>query len=412
MEKSRWSNLRFVAHVDMDAFFAAVEVHDHPALRGKPVIAGGSADGKRGVVCSATYEARKYGVRSAMPASKAKSLCPDAVFMLLRFARYESVSEQIGRIFLDFTPLVQQVSIDEAYLDLTGREGFDGAVEEAREIQRRILDETGLTASVGVATGKMLAKIASDHGKPNGFVVVRPGEEAGFLAPLPVSAISGVGPKTTASFEKLGIRTIGEIGRLGPKAMERVFGLYGARVYRFSCGLDESRVAEHGSRMRGSISAQSAFGSSRTTWDEFEEVLLDLAERVASRARRKGYLGRTVSLRVRYRDFRSASRDATLRAATSGTEAIFKAAAGLLRKISASGAGFTRLGIALSNLEHDEGEQLNMFGPEGGDSHRRVDGVMDEIRRKLGHDAVVRGRLLRKHRAKRGTDDTMSDLEA
>jgi DNA polymerase-4 len=385
----------------MDAFYAAVEVLDHPDLRGRPVIAGGSRDGTRGVVCSATYEAREYGVRSAMPAVQAKQLCPHAVFMPLRFPRYESLSREIHAIFDAYTPRVQPVSIDEAFLDLGSRGGFDAAVTTAREIKSRILGEVGLTASVGVAPGKALAKIASDLQKPDGFVVVRPGGEEAFLEPLSVGRIWGVGPRTRENLEKLGIQTIGELRRLGPETLKKVFGKYGEALYRISRGIDRSKIRTLPESERKSISAQNAFGRPRRSWEEYEEILLELAERVTSRARKKGFLARCITLGVRTPDFRSASRSVTVDPPTNATEHVFRAAAGLLRRMRSVHTKFTRLGIGLSRLLADEGIQGSLFDGKGDEAHRRIDRVLDEVREKLGRGALSRARLL-DHRPREG----------
>jgi DNA polymerase-4 len=376
----------------MDAFFAAVEVLDHPRLRGLPVIAGGSRNGERGVVCSATYEARRFGVRSAMPASEAKRLCPDAVFMPLRFARYKDLSTKVYRIFDAFSPTVQPVSIDEAFLDLSGE--FAAAQKAARAIQERIVRELGLWASVGLATSKALAKIASDLEKPKGFVVVLPGEERDFLAPLSVRRIWGVGPKAQESLGRLGIETIGDLSALGRKTLSALLGGFGERLYDLSQGVDFKKVQRREKGDRRSISGQSSFGNRVRGWDGLEERLLELAQRVTIRARDKDFLAKTLTLHVRYRDFGTASRSASMTPPTNATGPVFRKAAFLLRNLYRGGRSFTRVGIALSNLLVDEGVQLDLFTTPGKSIEERVDRVLDEVRKKLGKGALKRARLL------------------
>jgi DNA polymerase-4 len=385
----------------MDAFYASVEVHDDPRLRGKPVIVGGSPDGSRGVVCSATYEARAFGVRSAMPAGVAHRLCPQAVFLPVRIDRYVAVSDRIHELFLEFTPRVEPLSIDEAFLDLSGPGGFEDAVRQAHAVKARIREETGLTASVGLASNKSVAKIASDLRKPDGFVVVRPGEEQAFLDPLPVSKLWGVGPKTEEELAKLGVRTVLDLRVLDPVDVERRFGKWGAKLHELACGRDDREVADPGEHERGSIGAQSTFERDLGAWADLEERLLGLAERVARRARAKGLAGRTLTLRARYPDFRTVTRNLTLKTPSRTTETLYRAAADLLRRLMRPGDRFRLLGISLSHLCERFAVQKDLFEEPGEPHGDRVDRAMDAVLSRVGENAVVRARLLERRKKRR-----------
>jgi DNA polymerase-4 len=382
----------------MDAFYASVEVHDDPRLKGKPVIVGGSPDGSRGVVLSSTYEARAFGVRSAMPAAAAKRVCPSAVFVHGRMDRYVAVSDRIQDLMQEFSPLVEPVSIDEAFLDLSGFGGFDAAVEQARRLKARIREDQGLTASVGVASNKSVAKIASDLRKPDGFVVVRPGEEQAFLDPLPVSRIWGVGPRTEESLARWGVRTIRDLRLVDRRELERRLGKGGRKLHELARGIDARGVAAPGEREQGSIGAQSTFERDLSAWPDLEERLLSLAERVARRAREKGLAGRTVTLRARYPDFRTVTRNRTLDRPARSTEALYEAACELLRRLARPGDRFRLLGIALSGLCERVVVQKGLFEEPGEAAADRVDRAMDAVLSRVGERSIVRARLLNRRR--------------
>ncbi len=395
---------RAVAHVDMDAFYVAVEVLDDPRLAGKPLVVGGSPDGARGVVCSASYEARAFGVRSAMPAAVARRLCPPAVFLPVRMNRYEEVSKRVHALFRESTPRVQPVSVDEAFLDLSGFGGFSEAVEKAREVKTRIRDRLGLTASVGVASNKSVAKIASDLEKPDGFVVVRPGQEQDFLAPLPVSRIWGVGPKADEALARMGVRRVRELRAVEKGVLVRRFGTWGEQLFLLCRGVDERDVEEPREGGRKSVSAQSTFPDDLRRWADLEEALLALSERVAARARAKGLAGKTVTLRARYPDFRTVTRNQTLERPTRSTETLYRASAGLLEKLMRPGDAFRLLGVGLSGLTEKVVVQRGLFEESGEKVGERIDRVMDEAAAEIGDGALVRGRLLPRaqRRKKRG----------
>jgi DNA polymerase-4 len=387
----------------MDAFYAAVEVLDDPHLAGKAIVVGGSPDGSRGVVCSASYEARKFGVRSAMPAGQAKRLCPHAIFLPGRMGRYEEVSHRIRDVFHEFTPGVQPVSVDEAFLDLCGFGGFEGAVVVARNIKEAIGSRLRLTASVGVASNKSVAKIASDLQKPDGFVVVPPGREQEFLDPLPVKRIWGVGPKADASLAALGIRTVRQLREFDKATLKKRFGKWGGQLWLLCRGIDEREVEGEGEWERKSVSAQSTFAEDLSRWEDLEERLLELAERVCRRARAEGLAGKTVTLRARYPDFRTVTRNRTLDRPTRSTEVLYRTASDLLRKLVRPDDAFRLLGVGLSQLTDRVIVQRGLFEETREAKGDRIDRVMDVVEAEAGREAIVRARLLpaRQRRKKR-----------
>ena len=290
-----------ILHVDMDAFYASVEERDDQTIVGRPVIVGGSAEG-RGVVCAANYVARKFGVHSAMPAAQAKRLCPQAVFLKPRIEYYAGVSARIREILESFTPLVEPLSLDEAFLDCTGSEPLFGPSPQiGRQIKRRIRDELRLVASVGVAPNKFLAKIASDLGKPDGFVVVAPDHVQAFLDPLPVGRIWGVGKVTGRVFERLAIRTIGELREMPVSELEEQFGSSGRHYWELAHGIDARPVVPD--REAKSISHETTFAVDISDAEILRAWLVDLVEHVARRLRRHDIQGRSVELKVRFADF-------------------------------------------------------------------------------------------------------------
>ena len=274
--------MRTILHVDLDAFFAAVEQRDRPELRGKPVIVGGGGPGDRGVVSTASYEARKFGVRSAMPLRTAAALCPHGIFVPVNGRRYQAESRRVMAILRRFTPLVEPVSIDEAFLDVTGTEALWGPGETvARMIRQAIVDETQLTISVGVATTKLVAKIASDLRKPDGLVVVAPGTEATFLAPLPIARLWGVGPQMGAALREYGVATLGDLAALPVDLLVRRFGKHGATLHERALGVDDDPVADSGAAK--SISHEHTFEVDTNDADVLERTLLGMADGVAGR---------------------------------------------------------------------------------------------------------------------------------
>ncbi|HKI48548.1 MAG TPA: DNA polymerase IV, partial [Desulfobacteria bacterium] len=332
-----------IIHCDMDAFYPAVEVLDNPELRGKPVIVGGTRE--RGVVSSASYEARVFGVHSAQPIATAARLCPNAVFLRGRMDRYQAVSKQIFEIFSRFTPLVERLSIDEAFLDVTGSERLLGSpVEIAKAIKRTVLGEIGLTVSAGVATSKFVAKIASDMDKPDGLTVVPRDEVGAFLDPLPIEKMWGVGKVTRESLARLKIHTFKDLRRFDPGFLERKFGKNGVRMHRLSMGMDDRDVVpEHETK---SVGNERTFMRDITRLEDARKALLALATQVGRRMRRKTMTGKTVSLKVKYHDFKQITRAKTLSGFTDDGLAIYTAACDLLQKTEVGRRPVRLLGIS------------------------------------------------------------------
>ncbi len=300
---------RSILHLDLDAFYASVEVLDRPELRGKPVIVGG--DERRGVVAAASYEARKSGVHSAMPTATAKRLCPKGIFLPVRMSRYAEMSDTVFAIYRRFTPLVEPLSIDEAFLDVTGCERlFGGAEEVARKIKAAVREETGLTVSAGVAPNKFLAKIASDLGKPDGLTVVPPGGEQDFLDPLPVGKLWGVGKVTEEALLGRGIRTIGDLRRSSRETLVRTFGAHGEHLHELARGIDDRPVETE--REAKSVGHEDTYDHDLRDRGAMRRELLSLSDRVSSRLRHGGIKGKTVTLKVKYHDFVQVTRAITL----------------------------------------------------------------------------------------------------
>ncbi|HEX6204172.1 MAG TPA: DNA polymerase IV [Thermoanaerobaculia bacterium] len=351
--------MRRVLHCDMDCFYAAVHMRDDPALAGRPVIIGGDPDG-RGVVAAASYEVRRYGVRSAMSSAEARRRCPHAVFLRPEFPRYRRESEAIFAIYADFTPLVQAVSIDEAYLEVTDHLGAWGsATAIAREIRRRVRAERGLTVSVGVAPNKLVAKIASDQNKPDGLTVVRPEEVEAFLAPLPVRRLHGVGPATERTLAELGVKTIAELRAVPPERLAARFGRHGQVLHDFASGRDD-RPLETSSE-RKSLGTENTYRTDLTALAEMEAEIERMAAEVAESLERRELVGRTVTLKVRYGDFTTVTRSRTLLAPTCGAATIGRCARELLGRTEAAARPVRLLGVTASNLVAGGEGQLALF---------------------------------------------------
>jgi DNA polymerase-4 len=386
---------RYILHVDMDAFFAAIEQLDNPELRGKPVLVGGSPEG-RGVVSTASYEARPFGCHSAMPMAQALRLCPQAIVVPPRIERYAEVSRRVFEILEQFTPLVEPVSIDEGFLDVTGSQRLFGSAEQiARELKRRIHTETGLTASVGVAPNKFLAKLASDLEKPDGLVIVAPDRVQEFLEPLPIERLWGVGKATLKRFEARHMRTFGDVGRMSLDELRHEMGEAGEHFYHLVRGEDERPVVPD--REAKSISHEQTFATDVTDHDHLRGVLLNQTEDVARRLRRHELLARTVTVKIRRHDFHTITRRATLEAPTDHTDIIWHAAAELFERWVAAGIQPVRLlGMGVSQLLNREGQQLGLFGQEDARRRQTLDRTLDEIRERFGRDSISRGELSRR----------------
>lgn len=381
---------RCILHVDMDAFFAAVEQLDNPALRGKPLLVGGDPNG-RGVVSTASYEARPFGCRSAMPMRQALRLCPQAIVVRPRMRRYAEVSEQVFELFDEFSPTVEGLSVDEAFLDLTGSERLLGPPERAAaELKRRIHERTGLTASVGVAPNKFLAKLASDLRKPDGLVVVQPDAVQAFLRPLPISKLWGAGRVAQERFARLRVRTFADGLRLTRTQLVAEFGSQGEHFYDLLRGIDERPVeGEHEAK---SLGREETFAADIDDAESLRETLLGQTEHVAARLRRAGLAARGVMLKVRDADFQTITRQLTLDSATDRTDLLWAAVARLFEEWRRGGVYPVRLiGVAANHLRPASGEQLGLFDADEARRRKRLDQTLDRIRERFGGDAIQRG---------------------
>jgi len=372
----------------MDAFFAAVEQRDRPELRGRPVLVGGAATA-RGVVAAASYEARAFGARSAMPMATALRLCPHAVVVPPRMRHYRAVSRSLFRLFDAFTPLVEPVSVDEAFLDVTGCEALFGPPPEiGRQLKARIRAETALTASVGVAPNKFLAKLASDLEKPDGLVVIAPERVREILDPLPVSRLWGVGQATLARFERIGARTVADVRRLPPTTLARLFGAAGEQFLRLARGEDDRPVTPD--QQARSISHEITFPSDVTELDTLCRTLLHQTEDVGYRLRRLDLLARTVTLKIRLGDFTTLTRAATLAEPTDVTADLWRAARDLLHAWHRGAAVPVRLiGVGVAGLSGARERQLSLFAEPRREA--QLDEALDVLRARFGADAVRRG---------------------
>lgn len=391
---------RTILHVDMDAFFAAVELRRRPELRGQPVVVGGA--GARGVVAAASYEARAYGIHSAMPGVRARRLCPHAVFLPGDHAHYSEVSARVMALFRDVTPLVEPISLDEAFLDVTGARRLHGSgVEIAQQLRERVLETESLTCSVGVARVKFLAKLASEAAKPKasragirpgaGVVAVDPYRELEFLHPLPVQALWGVGPATLAKLQRLGVSTVGDLAQMPVDAAAASLGkAAGRHLHALANAVDEREVVpDHAVK---SVSHEETFARDRYDRDGLELELLRLGDAVASRLRNSGQRGRTITLKVRFGDFSTITRSSTLPRPTDSAREVARVSRALFAKVDPV-AGIRLIGVAVSQLGADApGEQLSfdaMGGPDAVDEDwTRAEAVVDEIRARFGARSV------------------------
>ena len=345
----------------MDCLYAAVHMRDDPALRGRPVVIGGRPEG-RGVVAAASYEARKFGIHSAMPSSRAVRLCPQVLFIPPDFRRYHRESEKIFAIYREITPLVQAVSIDEAYLDVTGHLGEAGsATAVAKEIRRRVREERGLTVSVGVGPNRLIAKIASDFHKPDGLTVVPPHKVQSFLDPLPVRRLHGVGPATERALAEMGILTVADLRAREPQELIGRFGIkHGEMLYEFSRGIDDRPVETHSERK--SIGSENTYAVDLADLAKMDAEIGERAEEVAQALARTGFAACTVTVKVRYSDFTTVTRSRTFHVPVYGAGKIAACARDLLRKTEAPQRPVRLLGVTASNLVQERVEQLALFG--------------------------------------------------
>ncbi len=393
-----------IMHVDMDAFFAAVEQLDDPSLRGKPVIIGLSA---RGVVATASYEARQFGVRSAMPVVTARRLCPKGIFLKGRKERYQEMSALVMHCLGQFSPLVEQASIDEAYLDASGLERIFGTVEELGErVKEAVYASTGgLTCSIGVAPVKFVAKIASDMRKPNGLFIVTPEEMLPFIHALPVQRIPGVGRQTLQILERLSVVRVGDVLTYPEDFWRERLGKVGEMLFARACGIDPRLVTPYNAPK--SESAENTLAEDTCDKDVLRRYLLAQAERVGASLRRHGLSGRTITLKVKYSDFQQITRSRTLARRTNATETLFDVACDLLSALSLS-RGVRLVGLGVSGFEQTP-EQLmltdtlpcqNAATHEQEERRLRLDTALDTLRERFGRDSVMRGRLFTEGKSK------------
>jgi DNA polymerase IV len=385
---------RRVIHVDMDAFYAAVEQRDHPTYRGLPVVVGADPKGGkgRGVVSTCSYEARPFGVHSAMPISQAYRLCPHAVYLPVRMAHYQEISERIFAIFRRYTDVIEPLSIDEAFLDVSASTRLFGPVEViARRIKDDIRREEDLVASVGVAPNKFLAKLASDLSKPDGFWVVEQPDIETFLRDLPVSRLWGVGQKTTRRLESLGMQTIGQVSGWSMAQLRDRFGNQGAHIWRLSHGIDERAVNPHHDAK--SIGAETTFASDTSDQGIWHRTLLALAEKVARRLRADAVMAARVTLKFRDAEFVTLTRTRALDAPTAAALDLFHAAEDLLRTIPGTARPVRLLGISASDLSSVESGQLSLF-PDRTRKQLQAERAEDAIRARFGPHAITRAALL------------------
>ena len=377
-----------ILHADLDAFFASVEQRDNARLRGQPVIVGG------GVVLAASYEAKAFGVRTAMGGAQARRLCPDAIVVPPRMPAYSEASKAVFEVFEDTTPLVEGLSIDEAFLDVRGMRRLAGAPTEiAVRLRRRVLEQVGLPITVGIAKTKFLAKVASAVAKPDGLLVVPPGEELAFLHPLPVERLWGVGRVTATKLHGRGITTVGQVARLDENVLIAMLGRASGRHLHALAHNRDPRPVRVGRRRR-SIGAQRALGRRPRSMEEIDAIVVGLVDRLARRLRTARRACRTVVLRLRFADFSRATRSYTLRQATTETQAILGTARGLLAAATPAiqAQGLTLVGLSLTNLEDSRAIQLAL--PFDRRQDAALDAALDEVRDRFGSAAVTRAVLL------------------
>ncbi len=382
---------RRIMHIDLDAFFVSVEQALNPELKGKPVVVGGRPD-RRGVVASASYEARQFGLYAGMPLATASRLCPQATFIEGSFPKYRQASQRFMAILADFSPFLEPVSLDEAYLDVTGFESIYGSIHQmATKIKQRIKDELGLCASVGIASCKVVAKVASELSKPDGLLEVAGGKERSFLAPLPVAKLPGVGKKTEQLLKGVGINTVGELSKMPLSALKSYFGASGELLHRYAKGIDDREVEPPSAAK--SISRETTFGKDTRDRSLLKATLRYLGERVGADLRQRGKQAGCVTLKLRYADFTTITRRHTLSQTSDSDQTIFDTGVKLLKRELSLGKQPVRLiGIGVSNLA-EPGRQLDMLDASA-QRQEQLNKAIDRIRNKYGFTAIQTGRTL------------------
>ena len=380
-----------ILHVDMDAFYASVAELDHPELRGKAVVVGA---GIRGVVLSANYKAREFGIRAAMPVGRAKRMAPHAIFVAPEHHRYSEISERVMNIFNSYTPLVEAISLDEAFLDVTGARRLLGTGREiAEKIRTEVREQEGITCSVGIATNKFIAKLASQNCKPNGLLEISEDRVLEFLHPLPVRAIWGVGPKTAESLDRLGLKTVADIANTPRSTLMHALGdSTGESLYELSWGRDYRDVSPD--EPNKSISAAETFSHDIENPEEILREYLRLSERVSERLRSRKLYAKTITIKVRFADFTTINRSKTLPVGTDSTHEIYDVVKKLYKALNIDRARFRLVGVSLDNLEEDAPQQLILGARESG--WREAEGAMDKAKARFGDSSVKPGRLIRK----------------
>lgn len=382
--------MRTILHVDMDAFYASIEEREHPELKGQPIIVGGRSE-NRGVVSAANYAAREFGVHSAMPMKTARKLCPHGHYFPVQMNVYAEVSQSIQRIFRKYTPLVEPLSLDEAFLDVSGSELLFGTGQEiAVAIKQEIKEQLKLIASVGVAPNKFLAKIASDADKPDGLVIVKPDDIHGFLDPLPISRVWGIGKVASKRFANLGVHTIAQLRALDSKTLSELFGEQGQHLWELSRGIDDRPVVSE--RQAKSISRETTFSQDVTDREILKTVLLELVEDVARRLRKNGLRGKTIQLKIRYDDFSTFTRAITLDRPTDITKEIENAALQTLEtRLPQRALSIRLIGIGVTGFDSGSMQQRSLFEEADQQKNSRLDHVRDQIAQRFGRESLKPG---------------------
>ncbi|MFW6281851.1 MAG: DNA polymerase IV [bacterium] len=380
-----------IMHIDMDAFFAAVEQRDNPELKGKPVIVGGVSLSNRGVVSTASYEARKYGVHSAMPIKQAKRLCPEGIYLPGRHNKYKEVSKNIFEIFHKYTPLVEGISIDEAFLNLKGcHRLFGDSIEIGNRIKNDIQEKLGLIASVGLSKNKFLAKLASGMDKPDGFFIISESKINDILEPLPVNKIWGVGKKTNELLEKMGIKSIEELKKINLEELEVTFGKMGKQLYYLSRGIDNRKLVVD--REIKSISHEETYNENIIDRNKILSSLMNISAKVSRRLRKKGFAGNTIFIKVRYGDFTTYTRRFTFKIPTNDTDFIYKKGLALLENNNLLNRPIRLLGLGVSNISKEKREQLSLFTDKI--KKDEINETIDTLKDRFGDSSIVRARKL------------------